>query len=229
LTATLWLTIVGIAALDSVNPTVTAVHLFLLGTARPLPRAGAFVLGVYAANYLGGLLAIMGVGALVRQLPGDVSGLIDTGARLILGLALLIAGYYLYRRAKTELEVRRPKSLRPLHTLILGVAITCAELPTALPYLAAIAILAEAGLGLAETAGVLLAYNLVLVSPLLILLGLYLILRRKRAFWLARIGPLVSRWFPRLLPILLGLLGMILIVDGMMDWLDQSFSQGNSV
>jgi len=214
----LWLTLVGIAALDSINPTVTAVHLFLLGTRRPLPRASAFLLGVFAANYLGGLLAVLSTGAFLRDISADVSGLIDTGARLILGLALLIAGYCLYRRARAEVAQKRPKSLKPLHAFSLGVAITCAELPTALPYLAAIAILAKTGLDLAGTAGALLVYNLVLVSPLLMLLGVFIILRRSRAFWLAHAGRLVSFWFPRLLPVFLGLLGSILIVTALVDW-----------
>jgi len=217
-TTSLWITIVSIAALDSINPTATAVHLFLLGTAQPLARARAFVFGIFGANYLGGLFAVLGLDALLREFAGDWFGRIDAGARAVVGLALLIAARRLWGRAKEPHAVPRPKSLRPIHAFTLGVAITCVELPTALPYLAAIAILAEARLGPTEVAGVLLGYNLVLVLPLLILLSLYLILRQNRSLWFERIGRVVSRWFPRLMPVFLGLLGGILIADGVAGW-----------
>ncbi|QXP85718.1 GAP family protein [Methylococcus sp. Mc7] len=214
----------SIAALDSINPTATTVHLYLLSTAQPLARATAFVFGIFAANYLGGLLGVSGGGALVRGIAADgYSDLIDTGVRVVLGVALLIAGYHLYRGAQERRAVKRPKSLRPLHAFILGITITCAELPMALPYLTAMAILAGAGLGLAETASILLVYNLVLVSPLLVLLGGFLILRRSRSFWLERIGRAVSFWFPRLLPVFLGLLGGILVIEGLVGRLIRPF------
>ncbi|MEW6038384.1 MAG: GAP family protein [Pseudomonadota bacterium] len=211
MTGALWFTIVGIAILDSVNPPANAIQLYLLSTVKPIPRTAAFVLGVFGANYLGGLLAVLGLGALLRELTADWSGLIDASARTILGFALLAAAYYLHRHAREGVTAKKPKSLRPVHSFILGVAVTCAELPTALPYLAAIAVLAQAGLGAAEAAGALLVYNIVFVLPLLVLMSLYLILRRKRAVRLEKLERLVSLWFPRLLPIFLTILGVMLI------------------
>jgi cytochrome c biogenesis protein CcdA len=217
LTNALLATIVGIAVLDSVNPTATAIHLYLLSTVKPIPRALAFVLGVFGANYLGGFIAVLGLAALWRELTADWSGLIGASARWLLGLTLILAGYHLYRRRKPQSRVKKPRSLRPVHAFILGIAVTSAELPTALPYLAAIAALAQASLRPAETAGALLVYNIVFVLPLLVLTALYLILSRKRAVWLEKLERAVSLWFPRLLPIFLMLLGVALIASTLAD------------
>lgn len=215
MTDALLATIIGIAVLDSVNPTATAIHLYLLSTVKPLPRTGAFVVGVFGANYLGGLLAVLGLDAVLGRLTADWSGLTGVSARWLLGLTLILAGSRLYRRKESQPRVRKPRSLRPIHAFVLGLAVTGAELPVALPYLAAIAVLAQASLRPVETASALLAYNIVFILPLLVLMALYLILSRKRVVWFEKLGRLVSLWFPRLLPIFLMSLGVALILSAM--------------
>ncbi|HWO99617.1 MAG TPA: GAP family protein [Methylococcus sp.] len=213
--------IVAIAALDSINPTATAVHLYLLSTASPVPRTMAFILGIFTANYLGGFFGVVGLDVLFQYLPGASFGPIGRVARLILGIGLVAAGWIMASDRKGR--ARKPKSLRPLHTFILGTVITLAELPTALPYLAAIAIIAQARLDLAQTIGLLLIYNVVFVTPLIALLMIYLLLRRNRPAFLQRTRRWIARWSPRLLRMVLVFLGVVLIADSLADPFGRSF------
>jgi cytochrome c biogenesis protein CcdA len=173
------------------------------------------------ANYLGGFFGVVGLDLLFQYLPGASFGPIGRVARLILGIGLVTAGGIMASDRKDR--TRKPKSLRPLHTFILGTFITLAELPTALPYLAAIAIIAQTRLGLAETIGVLLIYNVVFVTPLIALLMIYLLLRRNRPAFLRRTRRWIARWSPRLLRIVLLFLGAVLIVDSIADLFGRSF------
>jgi cytochrome c biogenesis protein CcdA len=218
---TLLLAIVAIAALDSINPTATVVHLYLLSTANPVPRTMAFILGIFTANSLGGLFGVVGLDLLFQHLPGASFGPLGRAARLLFGIGLVIASWIMSSDQKSC--TRKPKSLRPLHTFILGTVITLAELPTALPYLAAIAILAQARLGLAETISVLLIYNVVFVTPLIALLMIYLLLRRSRPAFLQRTRSWIARWSPRLLRMVFVFLGAILIADSLADPSRRSF------
>ncbi len=201
--------------LDSVNPTATVIHLYLLGTTQPVARTIAFIVGVFAANYLGGLFAVLELEAFLQTLNADEliasPAIIRDSFQAILGLALLVAAWFFNRYAGTGGAVKKPKSPRPMHALMLGLTVTAAELPTALPYLAGIGVIAEAKLNPLQVATALLVYNVVFVLPLLVLLGLYLILRQTRAAWLAKLERLVSQWLPRLVPMFLVLLGSALL------------------
>ena len=89
------------------------------------------------------------------------------------------------------------------------------EAPTALPYLAAIERSTRANLQLPELMGVLAFYNLIFVLPLIVLLGIYLVLRNRAATLLHNIHRSVTEWFPKIMRVILMVLGFVLIADCM--------------
>ena len=60
MTSTFLATLAGIAVLDSINPTANAMHLYLLTLPRPVRRSIAFTAGILLANFIGGVLAVLG-------------------------------------------------------------------------------------------------------------------------------------------------------------------------
>ena len=87
------------------------------------------------------------------------------------------------------------------------------EAPTALPYLAAIEQITREDLQLLELLGVLAFYNLIFVFPLIVLLGMYLVLRNSAATLLNNIHQSVTKWFPKIMCVILIVLGFVLIAD----------------
>lgn len=204
------LALAGIAVLDSVNPSATAIQLYLLGTPTPYKRAWAFLAGVFLTNYLGGFLAVLGFGVLLRDWLENLGLPSQLDARLILGPVLLLVALWLRPPVDSGGPVRRPRTLRPLHVLLLGVTITFAELPTALPYLAAIAMIADARLSIPRILVTLLFYNLLFILPLVVLLVVFWL----SAAHLASLRRWVTYWAPRAMRIFLAILGAALTADG---------------
>ena len=214
---TLLLSLVAIATLDSLNPTATALQIYLLSTPRPIARSIAFICGVFLAYWTTGLLIILGLGELMRTAISAVNFAWFEqylhGLQLVTGVVLMFVGFTL--KTLTQLDQKkRPQKLTADRTFLLGMAVTIWEFPTALPYLAAIEQIARAKLDLFVIMNILGVYNLIFVLPLIILLGIYIVFYKESAVLLNRINRAISVWSPRILLILLLGLGFLLIVDG---------------
>ncbi|MEN8260587.1 MAG: GAP family protein [Pseudomonadota bacterium] len=211
MTLTFVFALIGIAMVDSLNPTATAIHIYLLSTARTLSPAITFIVGKFITNYLAGFLALLGLDAVMRDWLSQLDPP-DENIRLILGILLVAAGYSMLRRKGKQRDVK-PKSLHPVSTWLLGVATTLAELPTAAPYWAAIALITQAHLAFKEIHLVLLVYNMIFVLPLVALCGIHLALHKKGQPLLAKLERWISRWFPQILRLALMAIGFLLITD----------------
>lgn len=211
MTLTFLLLVAGIAMVDSLNPTATAIHIYLLSASRTAYPALAFILGKFITNYLAGYLALLGLGVLVSDWLARIDPP-DANMRLAVGIVLVVAGLVVFRR-QGEVRPQKPKSLRALSTCLMGIATTLAELPTAAPYWAAIALIAQARLDFTETHLVLFAYNILFVSPLITLCGIHLALEKKGQPFLARTERWIARWFPQALRLALIAVGVWLIAD----------------
>ena len=133
----LLLSLIGIAALDSLNPTRFVAQFSLPATPRPAPRILAYIAGVLAVNVAGGALILGGLGTAITRALDALSGTLLHGLQLALGLACLIFGLWYRARAAAMGEARKPRSLRPIHAFALGAAVMLNEI-TALPYFIAI-------------------------------------------------------------------------------------------
>lgn len=202
--------LVAIAALDSFNPTTTAVQIYLLSTPKPAARSASFIAGVFITYWTAGLAVVLGASQVTISLPQLPASLIYS-LQLITGVILLIAGWNL-NPAPSE-PTKRPVRLTLIQTFLFGSAATLWDFPTALPYLAAIERIVGSQLDLLTTMGILAIYNLIFVLPLIILLGVYLCLGEQSTNLLQVIHRSVQKWGHKILRVLLIGLGLLLIAD----------------
>jgi len=67
--------LVGIAVVDSLNPSLFMGQFFLLTQPRPVPRSLQYIAGILTVNGMGGLLILAGI----RASTGPTSGFCGTG------------------------------------------------------------------------------------------------------------------------------------------------------
>lgn len=211
-TSALLASVVAIAAIDSINPNAMAMQVYLLSTPKPVARSIAFILGDFTAAWLAGLLLVFGIARAIARLFNSLDGVIYV-LQFILGAVLIFLGYNLATFIKPQAQVNRPRSLKPLHTFVLGLTMAFVEAPTALPYLVAIERITRANLPLHQVIGVLTLYNVIFVLPLTGLLGIYFLLRERSTHLIQRINRAVVAWSPKIIRVVLIVLGLALILD----------------
>jgi cytochrome c biogenesis protein CcdA len=209
------LLVVSIAVADSLNPGTIAPALYFATGARPVRTTLAFAAGVFAVNLVGGIALLLGPGRLaLGALPhpgADTKQLAELG----LGVVALVGAVALWR-VRHRLRDRYARAARRSDraSLLVGAAIAAVELPTALPYFAAIAALAGGSESVTFQVTLLAAFNLVFVAPVLLVAALAGVtsgrsaarMERVRARLLAHIGTLVAG--------VLLLIGIALVVVG---------------
>lgn len=208
--------IVGLAAVDSINPSalLATIALLLRGrSARPL--VAVYVAAVLATYLAIGVALTLGLGLTPDAvLESDAAFLVQG----VLGAAMLafavLAPSRRQRRAPAE-----PRSLpganRPLAVFALGMAVTVLELPSALPYLGAVGALTRADLAVAEWLPLLVLYNLIFVLPPLGLLAGHVALGERAEAVLGRLRDRLGRAAREAFLWLLGLVGFVLLADAL--------------
>jgi cytochrome c biogenesis protein CcdA len=213
---TLLISLVAVAALDSLNPTAISLQIYLLSTPKPIDRSIAFILGVFLTYWAAGLFAILGLRTLVVSMISNANVSFPDPyvytIQLLIGLALLIAGVS-FKSSPQANRGESPQKLTLGRTFLLGMAVTLFDFPTALPYLAAIEQIARAKLDLFSIMGVLGVYNLVFVFPQIMLLAIYLLFHQQSTALLHRINRSIAIWSPKILRTLLIGLGILLSLD----------------
>lgn len=210
--------LMAIAALDSLNPSAIALQVYLLGTTKPIPRSLAFVIGIFLAYWTSGLLAVLGLNQFIQPVIANSGFSLSTPLFYIIqfltGIILLIVGVTLRIPAQIE-PVKAPTKLTLARTFLLGMSVTVLELPTALPYFAAIEQIARANLDLLSIASILALYNLIFVLPPIALVVLYLLFHRQSFVLslLQRINRSIAIYSPHILRFVLLGLGIFLIAD----------------
>jgi cytochrome c biogenesis protein CcdA len=205
--------LVALAAIDSLNPTATAMQVYLLTTPKPIVRSVAFIAGIFLSSWTVGLLATFGFTRLIASALGAL-GWWMYFIQFVLGIALICVSYTLNTSANSNQSAKnQPRSLHPIRTFLLGMSVTLLEAPTALPYLAAIERLARAKLSLLNLAVTLGLYNLVFVVPLIGLLCIYITLQEKSAKLLRQVNQASVKWSPKVLQVLLSVIGTLLVAD----------------
>lgn len=209
--------LVALAALDSLNPTATAIQVYLLSTPKPIVRCVLFILGVFLAYWTAGLLIVLGFGKVITTLMSSAGSFLSNPIiyvlQFIIGAVMLAVGWTL-NTANEQKAVKHPKNLKPTYTFLLGLGVTIWEFPTALPYLAALERVIQARLDILSIMSVLGLYNVVFVLPLVILLGIYIVFQESAAGQLNAINRSINKFAPKILRVVLICLGAVLIFDG---------------
>ncbi|WP_229498410.1 GAP family protein [Nostoc mirabile] len=209
---TLLISLIPLAAVDSLNPTTTALQIYLLITPKPLVRSITFILGIIAGYWTAGLLIALGFSKVIVNVINSADKFIYV-IQFIIGIVLIIIGSTLNQSFGKQATIKHPKSLKPMSTFVLGVVATLWDVPTALPYIIAIERIVAAKLNLLKLIGVLGFYNLIFVLPLIVLLWIYIMMGNKSAVLLERINRQMAKWFPKIMQVLMVCFGLLLVVD----------------
>jgi cytochrome c biogenesis protein CcdA len=207
--------VVLVGIVDSMNPSTIAPALYLGAGGEATRSLVGFIAGVFFTNLAAGVLLALGPGQAVMSHvphPGDEARhlieLTAGGILVIVGIALWI------RRERVSRHVTATTQRIDRSSLLLGAGIVVVELPTALPYFAAIAAVVDSGKSIPTQVVLLAIFNLCFVLPLLAILGLYTLAGEGARRWLRRARANIDRWLATLVPGLVLVIGLALIAIG---------------
>lgn len=205
-----------LALADSINPSAIVVTLYLLSTAGPraLSQVSVYVGAIFVTYTLLGALLLLGIESLLPSLGKVLSGRPGFLLQSLVGLALLVYSLSASTKRQTSPTVARPSASTYAALVMLGVSVTAMELPTAMPYFAAIALMTEARLPLGTWVPLLGAYNLIFVLPPIALLVGHLVLRERLAASYAALRQRVERGARETMRWVTGLVGGYLFLTG---------------
>ncbi len=211
------LALLGLALLDSVNPSALAMTLYLLTTGARTGRVLTYIAAVFVTYFAIGLGLMLGLGALL----GTFQGVFETTAayivQAVIGAAMLIYSFSPNKpgaRDEAE-EAKATRSQGFIATLLLGVTITAAEFPTAFPYFGAIGILNGSGLPFLGWLPLLLGYNLIFVTPPLLLFGAYRVFGGRHKAWFERYEKRLKYEARETMLWIVGIVGFLLVGDAL--------------
>jgi cytochrome c biogenesis protein CcdA len=173
----------GLALLDSINPSAIAITILLMTQPRFAARAAAYIGAVFATYLLLGVAILAGLDAAWAYLDSRAAYV----AQAVLGGGLLAYALFAPERKPKEDKVAADTGSLA-RVALLGAGVTVAEFSTALPYLGAITLLADAKLPWAAAGSILVAYNAVFVLPPVLLTLAFLALGERVRPRLERLG-----------------------------------------
>ena len=172
----------------------------MLATGRgPVPRLLLYTLGTGLTYLAGGLLLVLGPAGLLHTLlhrkpttPGYIG-------EVVVGVLAIAAAVWIWTRKPASVEKRVPTEVSAPRAFLIGAGITLVDLPTALMYFAAIALIARANICSASEITLLVVFNVAYVVPLLAVTVLAGVLGSRAEPMLARLRASWARWGHRLL------------------------------
>jgi hypothetical protein len=207
--------VVLIALVDSVNPSTIAPALYLAAGEAAVRSLLSFIAGVFVVNLAGGLLILLGPGQALLALiprPGvELRHLLELC--LGVGLVALAAALWLGRKHVAR-HVARNQGRIDQSSFLVGAGIMALELPTAVPYFAAIAAIVGSGKNVSTQIGLLVIFNTVFVAPLPAILGIHLLARERGQRWLEGLRTYLDERLALLIPALVLVVGVALLVLG---------------
>lgn len=225
------------SAADSLNPFAITQQFVLQGMVKKPKHIWYFILPTGITNLIGGFLVYFGLAAFIGRFFNrfvENYGQFLFTTELILGIAFCIAVGFLIQNSKINIlqkqiksiksgegadeeksdadeAVRKVKSVSPIALITLGVGATISELTTALPYFAFLAILLNYQLTLLQVTFILVIYNTIYTSPLIILYFVYIKAQDKFDRLYLIIKAQITKWANILAPIIVGVIGVVLV------------------
>ncbi len=226
------------SAIDSLNPVGITQQFVLQGLVKKRHHIWYFIVATATVNFIGGMLVYYGLAAVVKNYMNMIldrySQLVYT-AGLILGILVLVAVSYSIMKKKDKSPENKTsslkgdfaehlvesntllkfKSLNPVSLFFLGSVATICEIPTALPYFAFISIILNYELPVLTVVLIMLLYNLIYSSPLIILYVLYVKFQNKVDKLYSIIKEKMSKYSSILTPLVVVSIGIFLIYKSM--------------
>lgn len=172
------LSLLALALVDSINPSAIAVTLYLLGQGRSAAHVATYIVAILATYLTLGLTMMLGLGAVLPSVGPLAEGRLGFIVQGLVGLAMLV---YAVRAPASSPSTPRndPRAATFAALTLLGVTVTTLELPTAVPYFGAVALLTAAKLPAAQWLPLLVGYNAIFVLPPALLLAGHLVAGRR--------------------------------------------------
>jgi cytochrome c biogenesis protein CcdA len=212
---TLAILVLSVAALDSLNPSTLAPAVILALGEQPARRVGSFTAGVFAVSTAGGLVLLLTVGRSLLERFAHPSVHTRHSIELAVGIALLIAAALLWAfRDRVRAPLAREPTAGGRSSLALGAGIMAVELPTAVPYFAAILATLGAVNGASRQAVFIVLYNVVFVAPLLVITLLVALTGDRYRDRIATFSAALRKRGPDFLPLGVAVIGIVLVLIG---------------
>lgn len=207
--------IVVLALADSLNPFTIAAQAYLLGTPKPMARSIVFLGATFVTYLLGGIVLLAGMDRILAQIlaviPAWGFGAGEIALALVLGFFAIYAG----KMAKSGKPFSPPANLGIKATLVFAIASTASDLPTALPYFAAMSSIAAQDREVSHDLFLLGIYNLLYCAPMIALVIARVTLSEKNSDKLfGKLRAAIDWAFAKLLPLLAGAGAVALLIDG---------------
>jgi cytochrome c biogenesis protein CcdA len=168
--AALALAVVGIALLDSLNPTLIVADVYLALGPHPLRRTLGFTIAAFVVTLAGGLAIALGLGDLILSVLPKLSHTVKWDVLIAVGLLLVCGGGVIWWRRDALAHREQASPQEPSQggsAVLLGAGIASVELVTAFPYFAAIAMVLGASVSFSGKVSLIVLYNLIYVLPLI--------------------------------------------------------------
>lgn len=147
-------TVLAMAVIDSINPSAIVVTLALLSISesRAVVQVTIYVVAIFVTYFTLGAMMLLGIDALLPFLGGVLRSPAGLITQSLVGLGLLVYSLTASTSRSSSVVVRSPSARTYLALAVWGVSVTALELPTAIPYFAAIALITKAELPIAAGA-----------------------------------------------------------------------------
>jgi cytochrome c biogenesis protein CcdA len=163
------LTVIAIALPDCLNPSLIGGE--LLVATRPHPRRGvvAFTVAAWTVTFLFGLALALGLGDLILSFLPKPGRTVKYSLIAAAGLIMILGGVFIVirRRALTTSAIPDEQSQTHGSAALVGAGLAGAELLTAFPYFAAIALIVGSGVSNAGKLSLLILYCVIYTLPLI--------------------------------------------------------------
>lgn len=204
----------ALALLDMFSPSIIGVTVYILLVAKKhqMRLVLTYLITVALFYFSTGIFLMLGLDVLFDPIANLLS---SYSARLTMTIVggILFIGSWLVPKKKTT-GAPRPKTLHVSAMVALGFTTSILEVATALPYFAAIGILTSHHLSFFEWLPLLAGYNLVMITPGIILLCFHLLFRRYMHQPLRKIQSLFDQSTSSALSWIMFFVGLILLING---------------
>jgi hypothetical protein len=161
--------LLALALVDSINPSAIVVTLYLLSRGRVPAQVVVYVAAIFLTYLTLGAMMMSGLDALLPSLRTTSESRVGFIVQGVIGLAMLLYAIGAPTPARSAPRVE-PGASTYASLALLGVTVTTMELPTAVPYMGAIALLTTADLPMARWLSLLVLYNAIFILPPVLLL-----------------------------------------------------------
>lgn len=211
------LSVIGVLAiLDTLSPAIIGVTVYVLLVAKKQQSRLllTYLTTVVLFYFSTGIFLMLGLDVIFDPIANALN---NHSARLVMIIvgAILFVGSWLVPKKKTS-GSPKPKSFSIGAMIALGFTTSLLEVATALPYFAAIGILTSNHLAFYEWLPIIAGYNLIMITPAILLLCLHILFKRFMNKPLRKIQALFDKSTSSALSWAMFFVGLILLMNARM-------------